>query len=211
MTGKAEFGKAMACLLFLAAFPNRSFALDPSRPFSSYLQTHFSSEDGLPSDIVDDIVQSRDGFLWLIVNGRTLVRFDGQHFTSFMEPANIRALAIAPNGDLWLGTTNVVERIPAAALNQFGRLPAVSHHSFPEGASNNVCLRVSRDGALWVGTQAGLYRFADGSFSPIASGVAVSRIEEALNSHILAATSAGFLEWMARASSSTRRSPPNLT
>jgi len=56
----------MACLLFLAAFPNRSFALDRSQPFSSYLQTHFTPGDGsLPSGIVDDIVQSRDGFLWL--------------------------------------------------------------------------------------------------------------------------------------------------
>jgi signal transduction histidine kinase/ligand-binding sensor domain-containing protein len=185
----------MACLLFLAAFPNRSFALDPNQPFSSYLQTHLTPEDGLPSGIVDDIVQSRDGFLWLIVSGRTLVRFDGQHFTGFSQPANVRALAMAPNGDLWLGTSDYLERIPAKDLNQFGRLPAVSHHPLPEGASESVCLHVSRDGALWVGTKAGLYRFADGSFSPITSGVAVSRIEEASNSHILAATSAGFIEW----------------
>ena len=185
----------MAGLLFLAAFPNRSFALDPSKPFGSYLQTHFTPEDGLPSGIVDEIVQSRDGFLWVIVNGRFLARFDGQHFTSFSEPANVRALAAAPNGDLWLGTTDFVERIPASALNQFGRLPAVSHHPFPKGASNDVCLHISRDGALWVGTTAGLYRLADGSFSPIATGMTVSRIEEASNSHILAATSAGFIEW----------------
>jgi ligand-binding sensor domain-containing protein len=185
----------LAGLLCLAALPNRSFALDPSRPFSSYLQTHFTSEDGLPSAIVDAIVQSRDGFLWLIVSGRTLVRFDGRHFTSFSQPANVRALAMAPNGDLWLGTADFVERIPAKDLNQFGRLPAVSHHPFPGGASESVCLHVSRDGALWVGTKAGLYRFADGSFSPIMPELAVSRIEEASNSHILAATSAGFMEW----------------
>ena len=151
MTRGAEIVRALAALLFVAAFPNRSFALDPSQPFSSYLQTHFTPQDGfLPSGIVDDIVQSRDGFLWLIVNGRFLVRFDGQHFTGFDEPANVRALAMAPNGDLWLGTTDHLKRIPAAALNQFGRFPGVSYHPGPGGSSNIVCLHVSRDGALWV-------------------------------------------------------------
>jgi hypothetical protein len=33
-------------LLFVVAFPNRSFALDLSQPFSGYLQTHFTPEDG---------------------------------------------------------------------------------------------------------------------------------------------------------------------
>jgi signal transduction histidine kinase/ligand-binding sensor domain-containing protein len=196
VTRRAEIVRALAGLLFLAALPSRSSALDPSQPFGSYLQTHFTpAEDGLPSAIVDNIVQSHDGFLWLIVNGRFLVRFDGQHFTGFDEPANVRALAMAPNGDLWLGTADHLERIPAAALNQFGRFPGVSYHPGPGGSSDILCLHVSRDGALWVGTAAGLYRFADGSFSPIVPALAVSRIEEASNSHILAVTSAGFIEW----------------
>jgi signal transduction histidine kinase/ligand-binding sensor domain-containing protein len=185
----------LAALLFVAAVPNLSFALDPSQPFSSYLQTHFTREDGLPSGIVDDIVQSRDGFLWLIVNGQYLARFDGQHFTGFDEPPTVRALAVAPNGDLWLGTSDHLKRIPAAALNQFGRLPGVSYYPGPGGSSKIVCLHVSRDGALWVGTTAGLYRFADGSFSPIMRELAIHRIEEASNSHILAITSTGFIEW----------------
>jgi signal transduction histidine kinase/ligand-binding sensor domain-containing protein len=195
VTTSAKTVRVLAGLLFLAAFPNRSFALDPRQPFSSYLQTHFTPEDGLPSGIVDDMAQSRDGFLWLITNGRTLVRFDGQHFTRFAEPANVRALAMAPNGDLWLATTDHIERIPAAALNQFGRLPPVSHHAYPGGASNNVSLHVSRNGVLWVGTTAGLYRLADDSFSLIMPGSAIGRIEEASNSHILAATPTGFKEW----------------
>jgi hypothetical protein len=41
----------MAGLLFLAAFPNRSFALEPSQPFSSYLKTHFTNDDGLPGSL----------------------------------------------------------------------------------------------------------------------------------------------------------------
>jgi signal transduction histidine kinase/ligand-binding sensor domain-containing protein len=191
----AEIGKTFAGLLFVVACANRSFALDPSQPFSSYLQTHFTPENGLPSGIVNEIVQSRDGFLWLIMNGQHLVRFDGQHFAGFKEPVRVRALALAPNGDLWLGTTDALNRIPAAELNQFGRLRGVSYHPGPGDSSNIVCLHVSRDGALWVGTGNGLYRFADGSFSPIIPGSPILRIAEASNSHILAVTKAGLMEW----------------
>ena len=195
VTRRAEIIRALAGLLFLAAFPNRSFALDPNQPFSSYLQTHFTPENGLPSGIVDDIVQSRDGFLWLIVNGQSLIRFDGQHFSSFDEPPTVRALAAAPNGDLWLGTDDHLKRIPEATLNQFGRFLGVSYYPGLAGSSHIICLHVSRDGVLWVGTTAGLYRFANGSFSAIVPGLDIQRIEEASNSHILAVTSAGFIEW----------------
>jgi hypothetical protein len=46
-------------------FGVRALALDPSQPFSSYLRTRFGDEDGLPSSVVHDIVQSKDGFLWV--------------------------------------------------------------------------------------------------------------------------------------------------
>ena len=58
---------AVAFLLLVAGFADRGLALDPSQPFSSYLRTRFGTEDGLPSSVVHDIVQSQDGFLWLSV------------------------------------------------------------------------------------------------------------------------------------------------
>ena len=65
-------GTAVALLLLVAAFAGQGFALDPTRPFSGYLRTRFTTEDGLPSSVVHEIVQSQDGFLWLSVGGENL-------------------------------------------------------------------------------------------------------------------------------------------
>jgi signal transduction histidine kinase/ligand-binding sensor domain-containing protein len=195
VTSKAEFGKAMACLLFLAAFPNRSFALDPSQPFSSYLKTHFTDEDGLPASVVQDMVQSRDGFLWLTFNGALLTRFDGRHFTPFDHPFHVRTLALAPDGDLWVATRDGLERIPAAALNEFGNLPGIAYPLRMAKSGLINCLRFSRNGVLWVGTDAGLFRFENGVFSPVVPGPVISRIKEASNGYLWVTSSEGFIEW----------------
>jgi signal transduction histidine kinase/ligand-binding sensor domain-containing protein len=181
-------------LSLLAAFPGHALALDPNQPFSSYLRTRFGNEDGLISDIVHDIVQSHDGFLWLSVGSSTLTRFDGRHFLEIPYP-RARVLAVAPDGDLWVGTDDGLERIPAAALNQFGRLPSTSYHPGPGPGSHIVCLHFSRSGVLWVGTAGGLYRFERSGFSPVIPRLVVNRIEEGSNGHLLVATSEGFVEW----------------
>jgi signal transduction histidine kinase/ligand-binding sensor domain-containing protein len=187
---------AAAFLVLLAGFADRGLALDPSQPFNSYIRTHFSHEDGLPSGIVHGIVQSQDGFLWLSSGSNLLTRFDGRHFTDIPYPP-ARVMAIAQDGDLWVGTEGAggVERIPAAALNQFARLPATSYHPGPGPGSRILCLHFSRSGVLWVGTAGGLYRFEHGAFSPVIPRLVINRIEETATGHLLVITSEGFMEW----------------
>jgi signal transduction histidine kinase/ligand-binding sensor domain-containing protein len=185
---------AVAILLLAAGFAGRGLALDPTRPFSSYLRTRFSNEDGLPASVVHDIVQSQDGFLWLSVGGDTLTRFDGRHFTDISFPT-AHVLATAPDGALWVGTDGGLQRIAATALNQFGRLPATLYHPGPGLGSRIICLHFSRSGILWVGTAGGLYRFERGGFSPVIPQLGIYRIEEASNGHLLVITSEGFIEW----------------
>src|SRR5258708_1658324 len=73
--------RTAARIAIVLAVPWYAVALDPHRPASNYLRTTFTIEDGLPSNIVNDIVQTRDGFLW-IGTPTGLVRFDGRHFKS---------------------------------------------------------------------------------------------------------------------------------
>ena len=185
--------RSLLLFALLSLVSDSVWALDPRQPVSSYIRTQFSTSEGLLGSVVNQIVQSKDGFLWLIVGGG-LIRFDGRHFNGFRSPLHVRALAAAPDGDLWVATDHDVEQIPAANLNQFDALQAISYHPGPGAGSSILCLHFTRSGILWVGTHDGLYRFEHGTFSSIIPGMAVQKIEEASNGHLLLMTEHGFLE-----------------
>ena len=69
----------------------------------------WTTENGLPQNSVNDILQTRDGYLWLATFGG-LVRFDGLRFTVFdrsiagIESQRIRALHEDRGGTLWAAT-----------------------------------------------------------------------------------------------------------
>src|SRR5579862_4648003 len=95
---------------FVAAFTTvipGAFALnsDPLGP-SGYVRTTFTIEDGLPDSVVNAVVQSQNGYLWVGTQGG-LARFDGQHFTlvrlrgEHSREVSVNALVSTPNGDLW--------------------------------------------------------------------------------------------------------------
>ena len=65
---------AVLCLTLVVSCP--TLALTQSR-FDSW-----TTENGLPQNSVRDIVQTRDGYLWLATEGG-LVRFDGARFVVF--------------------------------------------------------------------------------------------------------------------------------
>ena len=163
---------------------------------SSYIRTHFSDKEGLPSNIVDQMVQSQDGFLMVLAGG-SLARFDGRHFDfyPFEQLGVIRTIALAEDGDLWIGTYNDLKRIPAADLNQSGRVRTISYHPDPGRSSFISSLHVTRSGVLWIGTADGLYRFENGVFSLAMPRAYIIRIEEASNGHLLVITGDGFVEW----------------
>src|SRR5580765_4741046 len=68
----------------------------------------WTTENGLPQNSVADIVQTRDGYLWLATFGG-LVRFDGIRFVIFdrstpgIESQRVRALYQDRSGVLWAG------------------------------------------------------------------------------------------------------------
>src|SRR5580698_2879609 len=97
--------KLASALALLAAATRPGLALDPQSRASSYRRTTFTTEDGLGANVINDILQARDGFLW-IAGFTGLTRFDGQHFTwvPFPKLLNVLSMAEGPDGDLWLGT-----------------------------------------------------------------------------------------------------------
>ena len=71
----------------------------------------WTTENGLPQNSIRDILQTRDGYLWLATEGG-LVRFDGARFVVFdksvpgFEGQRIGALHEDRHGALWAGTSD---------------------------------------------------------------------------------------------------------
>src|SRR5580658_9721892 len=139
-----RFAFALA-LLTVATRPG--LAIDPQSPASSYRRTTFTTEDGLGANVINDILQARDGFLW-IATYAGLTRFDGQHFTSVAFPnviLNVHSIAEGPDGDLWLGTQGGVFRISQRLLDHPGDPRATVYHLGPPGDDTVWMVGFGRD------------------------------------------------------------------
>jgi signal transduction histidine kinase/streptogramin lyase len=186
--------------IVLTMAPRPSHGLDPNQPAASYIRTTFTVEDGLSSNVVNAIVQTQNGFLWIGTDAG-LNRFDGRHFTPiyFRGPSStpqgiVSSLAEGPDGDLWIGTNAGLVRIERPALDRFDPSVAVFYHPGTGMSDEISSLHCTRKGVLWVGTSAGLYRFVGNRFETVVPLVYVSRIEEGADGHLLVISNQGFTE-----------------
>jgi ligand-binding sensor domain-containing protein/signal transduction histidine kinase len=119
-------------------------------------------QDGLPQNRIHTISQTADGYLWIGTSGG-LVRFDGDRFFVFDRsntPAfrddSILALCPSRDGSLWIGTEGGrLLRYRKGAFEVFG--PS-------QGLTNPFVRNLYEDsaGTLWIGTDRGFFRLADG-------------------------------------------------
>jgi signal transduction histidine kinase/ligand-binding sensor domain-containing protein len=131
----------------------------------AYLHTAWTTENGLPQNDVTQLIQTRDGYLWLGTNGG-LVRFDGIRFTIFdsgntpeLRSNRILALAEDRDGTLWIGTQN-------GGLTSYsqGRL---RNYTTRDGLPDESIYDIEADqqGNLWLSTNGGLLRLTNGRFT----------------------------------------------
>jgi len=187
-------------LALLTIFARCGLALDPIQPAGSSIRTGFTVEDGLPSNVVNAILQTRNGFLW-IGTDEGLARFNSRDFKliDFRGPrpaaqGSVRILAEGPDGDLWVGTHFGLARIPSTTLDESDRPSSRFYHQ--SGKRDEITrLKFTHDGTLWVGTEDGLFRFDRGRFAPILSGAGIGQIEEAPDGHLLVVAGGNFVEW----------------
>lgn len=141
--------------------------------------------DGLPSDSVTAILQTRDGFLW-VGTSSGLVWFDGVKFTAVRLEApatnrlvRVTALCEDSNGHLWIGTQQ-------DGLFQLAR-GSLRHYSRAQGLlqENVTSLAADNRGQVWIGSKSGLslwtgqlfqsFTKRDGLSDDYVSGVNVAR------------------------------------
>lgn len=165
-----------------------------------YLRTDFTVEDGLPSNIVHSILQTRDGFLWIGTH-HGLIRYDGHHFTTFgflpqeLAGTSINTLAEAGDGSLWVGTGSGVAHIASSVLKQLGPASSDIYHPGSDAKDHIECLQIVPDGTVWVGTDSGLFRLERGAFICVIPDLWISRIEVGSGGHLHIVTSIGVREW----------------
>jgi ligand-binding sensor domain-containing protein len=128
----------------------------PQEP-AHYCVDYWREADGLPQSRIRQIVQTRDGYVWLGTDGG-LVRFDGVNFTVFdvrsgsLKDNEVWALKEDRDGALWIGTTG-------------GGLTRLKDRKFTtyttaDGLSDDVVRQIDEDpeGRIWVATAHGVTR-----------------------------------------------------
>ena len=142
--------------------------------------------EGLSSDQTTTVVEDKAGTLWVGTQGAGLNALRPNHENrgpSLSPPSfTVRAfsvkdglasniilsLAAAPNGDIWIGTPDGLNRIRAGAIATF-----TSADGLPDDFIRS--LMVDRDGSLWIGTRRGLTHWKEGIGQSLAMNIAAGR------------------------------------
>jgi diguanylate cyclase (GGDEF)-like protein len=151
--------------LVLPASPVRAQAIDlrdPGQALTQYRIDSWQTEQGLPLNTVQTLLQTRDGYLW-IGTGGGLTRFDGVRFTTF-ESSAVPELASRPifglmedaAGNLWIGHHD------GAVTYRNGHFRTVYGRDVTEGR-RVWAFAQAPDGAVWAATENGLVRWRDGA------------------------------------------------
>ena len=117
--------------------------------YNDYVQTIYSSNNGLPCGEANDIAQTNDGVLW-IGTYAGLYRYNGREFRwidDYESVKNVNCLYVDEEGRLWIGTNDnglsiVIREEVVNVLDQSEGLP-----------SNSVrCITRASDGYYYIGT-----------------------------------------------------------
>lgn len=134
------------------------------RPLSQYSTKTWTVREGLPNSSVQDVIQDKDGFIWVGTYGG-VVRFDGVHFENYADIFPDYKLVYSNisqgiDGKIWLGSGNGVFYFEKG---KFSQLKGQGDFTpYIEGFLNQ------EDGTLWLGTRSdGLYIYKNGKTTKV--------------------------------------------
>lgn len=137
--------------------------------YSSYLQTVYGRENGIPGGCANDIVQTKDGVLWIGTYGG-LYRYNGTKFQWINEYESIKTvncLYTDEEGRLWVGTND-------SGLSIFINDTVANVITEKQGLASDAvrCITQCADGNYYVGTAGAL------SIVTLAGGLNVKKTME---------------------------------
>ena len=173
-TGFAKKGGALAVILVLliSGFPGNATAAvtgtdDEITDYNDYVQSIYSSNNGLPCGEANDIAQTNDGVLW-IGTYAGLYRYNGREFRwidSFESVKNVNCLYVDEEGRLWIGTNdnglaivirekvvNVLDQSSGLVSNSVKSIVRASDGYYYVGTTGSVQVLVMNNGLDAVNT-----------------------------------------------------------
>ena len=133
---KGTTGAALIlCLSLCMSVPSRAedVVVDTTEDYNDYVQSVYSSNNGLPCGEANDIAQTNDGVLW-IGTYAGLYRYNGREFRwidNYESVKNVNCLYVDEEGRLWIGTNDnglsiVIREKVVNVLDQSTGLPSNS-------------------------------------------------------------------------------------
>lgn len=136
-----------------------------------YAVDFWRTDQGLPHNTVNALLQTRDGYLW-VGTAAGLARFDGLVFTLIgdasvpeLKEARVTALLEDREGQLWVGTQgNGVVRIRGGNAVRF---------TAEQGLADDGVTSLAEDseGRVWIGTHGGLNKWENGRLGTFTSEI----------------------------------------
>lgn len=129
---------------------------------------HLSTEDGLPTDRFNCLIQDRLGFIW-IGTSNGISKYDGYTFENYIREENdstgliginIRSIMEDSEGDIWAGTYYGISIL----LRNENRFISYEYNKDDiSSLSNNWIQKMFQDskGNVWIGTNGGGLNFID--------------------------------------------------
>jgi|GEM_PF-685737 ligand-binding sensor domain-containing protein len=128
----------------------------PQLPQGHHLQEGKGASGYNPNYIVSSVIDQK-GIKWFGTWGGGLSRFDGKKWKNYttqdgLAGNTVNAIALDPNGILWIGTNNGVSRYDGKNFKTFQTMDGL--------LSNSVfAVAIDEDGAKWFGTYGGVSRY----------------------------------------------------
>jgi len=170
-------------------------ALDRNSPLHHFGRRVWQTDEGLPQNTVNDILQTKDGYLWIATDGG-LARFDGIQFKVFnrrntpqLHSNAINSLYQDSHGTLWISTADGLTSYDG---NRWSILTV--QNALP---SNNIfSVYADHHDALWILTANGVAKDKRGRISTITAkdglaGGAIIAVRDDARGNIWIATEGG--------------------
>jgi signal transduction histidine kinase/ligand-binding sensor domain-containing protein len=139
-------GVLLTLWLAVAMTPQMAAAASPDWRLSDYVHTEWTHHDGVPLARLERILQTPDGYLWIITRDEGVLRFDGMRFVPVPVPCRrpVSQAASGSDGSLWFSCGyRLLRRTPGGQIVEVPQ-------SFLPAQGPEADVHVDSRGRVWV-------------------------------------------------------------